>query len=240
MPEIYLGQETVSYSIRESRRARRMSLKIDAQNGLQVILPAGVAPDDSLEAILREKAGWILRHLDRLAADNPPRHYVSGERLPYLGEMLSLEVSPTQHAKRTTVARQAGLLRVRLRGGIAAAERGQAVRAALESWYRQQARSYLPERACHYAALYGFSYHKLSIKGQRSRWGSCSRQGNLNFNWRLMQAPPEAVDYVVIHELCHLRELNHSPRFWALVEACCPDYRRWVQWFRQHQARLFW
>jgi predicted metal-dependent hydrolase len=84
----------------------------------------------------------------------------------------------------------------------------------------------------------GVRYDRIAIKGQSTRWGSCSSKRNLNFNWRLMMAPPGAVDYVIIHELCHLKELNHSPRFWALVAQHCPDYRRWERWLKVNIARL--
>lgn len=87
---------------------------------------------------------------------------------------------------------------------------------------REEARGLLTARTAHWAAALGVKYNRIAIKSQRSLWGSCSRRGNLNFNWRLAAAPPEVLDYVVIHELCHLLELNHSKRFWTHVAAACP------------------
>ena len=86
--------------------------------------------------------------------------------------------------------------------------------------------------------MHGFKYEKVRIKNQKTRWGSCSSKRNLNFNMRLMMAPDEAIDYVIIHELCHLRELNHTPAFWRLVEACCPNFRHWRDWFKKYGASL--
>ena len=86
--------------------------------------------------------------------------------------------------------------------------------------------------------MYGFKYEKVRIKNQKTRWGSCSAKRNINLNLRLMMAPDEAIDYVIIHELCHLLELNHNPAFWALVESCCPKYAHWKAWFKQHGPRL--
>lgn len=96
----------------------------------------------------------------------------------------------------------------------------------------------IPERAAHYAALLGVSFGRVTIRAQRTRWGSCSAKGNLNFNCLLMLAPPEVLDSVVVHELCHLRELNHSPRFYALVRGVFPDYDRCHRWLRENGDTL--
>ena len=112
------------------------------------------------------------------------------------------------------------------------------VRAALEAWYRRQAQTAFRARLEQLIKPYGFVYGRVSVKGQKSRWGSCSRQGNLNFNWRLLLAPPAVLDYVVIHELCHLKEMNHSARFWQLVARTCPDYATHRRWLRLHGREL--
>ena len=103
---------------------------------------------------------------------------------------------------------------------------------------REGAREIISARAAHWAAALGVKYNRIAIKSQRTLWGSCSRRGNLNFNWRLAAAPPEALDYVVIHELCHLRELNHSRKFWAHVAAACPDYKQHRRWLRLNTAAV--
>lgn len=100
------------------------------------------------------------------------------------------------------------------------------------------ARELINARAAYWAAALGVRYNRVSVKAQRTLWGSCSRRGNLNFNWRLAEAPPETLDYVVIHELCHLREMNHSKRFWAHVEAACPDYMARRRWLRLNGTAL--
>ncbi len=112
------------------------------------------------------------------------------------------------------------------------------IRAALEAWYRRQARTIITERLVYWNTQYGFTYQRVAIKEQKTRWGSCSRKGNLNFNWRLLLAPLSILDYVVIHELCHLKEQNHAPRFWALVAQSCPDYRERRRWLRIHGHEL--
>lgn len=98
----------------------------------------------------------------------------------------------------------------------------------------QEAKKDIPERARHFAPLIGVSYGGITIRNQKSRWGSCSSKGNLNFNCLLMLAPPEHRDYVVVHELCHLKEMNHSKRFWSEVEKILPNYKESVRWFREN------
>ena len=109
-----------------------------------------------------------------------------------------------------------------------------AARAAIQSALSRRALARIREQLNTYAPRIGVSYGRVAIRDQRSRWGSCSAKGNLNFNWKLIMAPPEALTYVVIHELCHRIEFNHSPRFWALVQAQMPEYEAWKKWLKQH------
>lgn len=111
-------------------------------------------------------------------------------------------------------------------------------RSSLEKRYRETAKEYFPKRAAYYAALLGVSYDRIRIAGQKTRWGSCSSNKTLSFNWKLMLAPPKVLDYVVVHEICHLREMNHSPRFWALVESLMPDYKQQRKWLKENGHTL--
>ncbi|MCM1264216.1 MAG: M48 family metallopeptidase [Butyrivibrio sp.] len=111
-------------------------------------------------------------------------------------------------------------------------------RAALERRYIEAAREYIPKRVAYYNPMTGGSYNKISIRSQKTRWGSCSSKGTLSFNWRLMLAPPAILDYVVVHELCHLTYMNHSAEFWKLVESVFPNYRVTRKWLREHGNEL--
>ncbi|MBS4026276.1 MAG: M48 family metallopeptidase [Clostridia bacterium] len=106
------------------------------------------------------------------------------------------------------------------------------------SWYRQQANEAIMLRVRYYSEKVGVAYNTVRIKDQKTRWGSCSAKKNLNFNWRLIMAPPEVLDYVVVHELCHLIHLNHSPAFWQLVKNQLPDYSRHKRWLKDQGATL--
>ena len=111
-------------------------------------------------------------------------------------------------------------------------------REGLERRYRQAAKEYIPRRADYFAQRIGVSYERIRIAEQKTRWGSCSSRGTLSFNWKLMLAPPKVLDYVVVHELCHLIEMNHSPRFWKLVEEIIPEYKEYRKWLKENGNTL--
>ncbi len=110
--------------------------------------------------------------------------------------------------------------------------------AAFAAWYKAQARGLVEERVRHFAARYGFSYRQVRITSARTRWGSCSSKGRLCFTWRLVMAPPECIDYVVVHELAHLRVANHSLAFWHVVSAILPDYKARRKWLHDNGRLL--
>jgi predicted metal-dependent hydrolase len=186
--------------------------------------------------VLADKARWIAATLQRVAREAEqvvPRRLEDGQTLPFAGRTLRLALYAGAPAGRYRAVLEGEALALRIHD-----LEQETIRRALEAWYRQQARTVFGERLATYNAVYGFTFGRVAIKEQKSRWGSCSRQGNLNFNWRLLLAPLPVLDYVVIHELCHLKELNHAARFWALVARACPDYAARRRWLRQHGRTL--
>lgn len=112
-------------------------------------------------------------------------------------------------------------------------------RELLEKWFRKEASLILKEKAQEFARLLSVIFKEIHIKDQRSRWGSCSSKGNLNFNWRIVMAPEPVCDYVVIHELCHLKHMDHSESFWQLVETVCPEYKQYKKWLKENGGLLY-
>jgi predicted metal-dependent hydrolase len=215
--------EPVVYQVRRSDRARRVRVTVDATRGVEVVLPRR-APEREAAAAIRELRPWIER---RVAELEGARAAVAarGDTVPYLGRTLAL-------------LGERGRSRVARRGDVLVVPVGEARTPALERWYRRAARSEIAprlERAC---ALAGTSYTGLTIRGQRTRWASCSRSGAMSFNWRLLLVPEAVLDYVVWHEVCHLEVHDHSPRFWRLVAARSPGYREHVRWLRVNGPTL--
>ena len=227
-------EAAIPYAVQRSARARYARIEVDAA-GVRVIVPQRM-PLREVAPFVAGKQRWIERTLRRYRqaeAEAPRVELVDGGSVPYLGEELSLRVRVEPGRVRPHVARRGGDLRV------AVGEPGEAaVREALERWYRRQARAEVAPRLDAAAARAGTSYTRLSIRGQRTRWASCSSQGAMSFNWRLLLAPPEILDYVVEHEVAHLEVLGHSRRFWALVGRRCPDYRRHERWLRRYGSTL--
>ena len=237
---VTLNHGPLDYTLRVSGRARRVRLVIQPGGALEVVAPHA-ASLARVEAALHEHEGWIIRtreRLARVAPIAPPEPLAHGRLLSCAGRTLRLSLRGGASEGHFRIQVAEGVLTLTLPSLADAAQTEALARAALERWYRRQARIVIEERLAHWNARYGFTWTRVAIKEQKTRWGSCSRQGALNFNWRLLLAPLPALDYVVIHELCHLREPNHGAGFWALVAQACPDYRAWRLWLRQHGHEL--
>ncbi|MFI5271838.1 MAG: M48 family metallopeptidase [Ktedonobacterales bacterium] len=229
---VQLAGRAIPYTLRVSARARRLRLVIRPPGALEVVAPRNTS-QVRVVAALHEKAAWVLATLDRIAREAQPAPLATGASLAYAGRQLTLAIQSGAPAGHFRAHLRDDTLTLTVADGAQ-----QTLRAALETWYRRQARELFRERLDACNALYGFPFGRVAIKEQKSRWGSCSRAGNLNFNWRLLLAPLPVLDYVVVHELCHLRELNHSPDFWRLVARGCPDYAAHRRWLRQHGRTL--
>jgi len=235
MPVIELKGRSIAYRVRTSLRAKRVSVRYSLRGGLEVVYPKGLRQPDPA-ALLHERKDWILSAIDKFGdaqAKLPSRQYREGETFLFRGASYQLKLENDASRRQITVCLADDVLKLFLPAS-APKDKGDRIRGAVESFYRGQAKIYLPSRVRVLAATHGFTYEKVRIKNQKTRWGSCSAKGNINLNLRLMMAPDAAIDYVIIHELCHLRELNHSSAFWALVESCCPDFRHWKAWFKEH------
>ena len=187
-------------------------------------------PEASIEPFLHRNRAWILRHTARLAriAELIPRRWPYGTTLPYHGQEHVVELS--EFAGRSHIERTPdGRLVVRMkRPALDGARR------MLRQWYQGQAAAWLPQRVQALGPTLGVTWRQVSIRNARTRWGSCSFTGRLNFNYRLIMAPSEVIDYVVVHELLHRKELNHSNRFWALVARHYPGYQEAKRWLKQY------
>jgi len=223
---------TLPYRIRRSDRALHARILVDA-DGVQVVVPRRF-PLRNVEPFVQEKRPWIERTLRRMReseSEFPPPRIQAGGEIPYLGERLGLNIRTEGSRSRAHVSRHGAELRVALPPAVE-------LRKALEGWYRRQARSEVAVRLDAAVARAGQSYSTLQIRGQRTRWASCSTSGAMSFNWRLLLAPEEILDYVVEHEVAHLDVQDHSARFWRLLGSRSPRWREHEAGLRRHGHAL--
>jgi predicted metal-dependent hydrolase len=216
--------EDLAYTIRRSPRARRVRVCVDPHAGVEVVLPARAAHREAALAVA-ELRPWIERRIAEASAARARLQPPPGT-VPFLGAPLQLRPQPG----RSRAHRSGDEL-------LVPADPAQQEH-ALKRWYRTQARAHVTPRLDLATETLGRPYTQLSIRNQRTRWGSCSASGAMSFNWRLLLAPEPILDYVVWHEACHLVVMDHSRRFWSLVERHVPAYREPRRWLRQNGAAL--
>ena len=209
------------------RRARRYILRVRPDGTLRVTVPRGGSRREA-EAFVAENQQWIERERQRVGVEHAPVQWHAGSEILLRGVVVPIQLAHTAGEcvihygdRRLVTSDSAGL------------------RATIEADLKQLARVELIPRLHELASQHGLSAGAVTIRNQRSRWGSCARNGNIALNFRLVQMPPEIRDYVLIHELMHLRQQNHSRRFWRLVAAACPAFRDAERWLRTSGRSLF-
>ena len=208
-------------------KRKTLALIVETDGTLTVRAPLRMKEAD-IQRFLTEKQDWIKRKQSQVSkVALPSRQYMDGETFLYLGKEIPLRIVPDR--------KPALVMDTVFKLTKSAQPQAESVFIA---WYKAQARSILPERVSHFSRNYSFAPAKLRISSARTRWGSCSAKGTLSFTWRLMMAPLDVIDYVVVHELCHLKELNHSRAFWMQVESILPDYKARRTWLKKQGGAL--
>ncbi len=216
------GEPPVEVILRRSARAKRISLRVSGVDGrVTLTLPHHASEREAL-AFAREKAAWLRGHLERREEETGVGH---GIALPYRGQLL--RVVPGRGRAVTLTGDE-----------IAVPGNPERAGARLQGFFKEMARERLAEASDRYAAALGRDYARITLRDTRSRWGSCTADGGLMYSWRLIMAPDTILDYVAAHEVAHLAEMNHSPRFWAQVERLYGDHRPARRWLKQHGAGL--
>jgi predicted metal-dependent hydrolase len=212
-----LDEQCIEYTLKRSLRRRSITFVVD-EDGLRVGAPWH-ATQHRIESLLDKHARWISRKLGEWRARRPPPFtWREGTAVMALGEPLTLAFDPARPA----TARDGNLLCV-----TADEQTGSGVLAArVTAWLRSTAQTWFEQRAAHYAPVLGVPLPAIHLSNAKSRWGSCHPDGRVRLNWRLIQMPPDLIDYVVVHELAHLREPNHSQSFWRWVASVLPDYQQ--------------
>jgi predicted metal-dependent hydrolase len=236
MAEYRAGRKRVTNSdeiragvvLRRHPTARRYLLRLDPEGQVVVTMPLRGSPKEALDLVAKHRE-WIERQQARrkaqpaYAADWRP-----GTEILFRGEVVALAVEQARGLPMARVASESFKI----------ADLGMNLRRPVEQWLRRLALAELPPRVKELAERHGVEVGRVSVRNQASRWGSCSATGTISLNWRLIQVPPPVRDYIILHELMHRREMNHSARFWRLVQAVCPDYRASEAWLKAHSRRV--
>jgi predicted metal-dependent hydrolase len=229
--EATLAGRTVKYLLKQSTRIRGYRLEIRQGTGLIVVVPKKYS-QAYIDELLTKKSRWISRHLPSDTPRQMPlftKEADHGDKIPFMGRWLQIaRIAADGHEEPTGVTGSKLLI----------STDGQGMAAALEKWYRMQASAIFRDKADVFKGQMGVDYQRIFIRGQRARWASCSHQRNLTFNWKLLFAPEHIIDYVIIHELAHIKHMNHSRDFWNMVAGHCPRYKEYRKWLLAHEEQM--
>ncbi|MHB8063687.1 MAG: M48 family metallopeptidase [Ruminiclostridium sp.] len=233
---ILIGDKELKYTLLRSNR-KTVVIAIENDGLVRVTSPARVS-ENYINQLLQKKSSWILKKLvdveNRVAITNKAKVFEDDESFCYLGKEFKLKLFRSSNIRKPTVSLAGENIVITLPNAYEAEK----LNNVLKRWYVEQFRLVIEERVKHYSAIIGVYPQKVTIKEQKTRWGSCSGRGNINLNWKLIMASMEVLDYVIIHELCHMKEMNHSKEFWKLVEGIFPQYKKCRVWLKENGDRL--
>lgn len=209
-------------------RARRYVLRLGPDGWARLTVPRGGSVTEARRFADRSQ-DWLARQLQRLAGRPVrPKEWSVGTEILFRGEPVKIALSNSGSANEIQLGSEL----------VKANNPANDLRPVIGKHLWRLAAHELPPRVLEYAALHQLPVRRVSVRSQRSRWGSCSRRGTISLNWRLIQTPSHVQDYIILHELCHLREMNHSVRFWREVERVCPEYETAERWLKLHSSLL--
>jgi len=227
---LQVGSRTVPLMVVRNPRARRYLLRLRSDGTARVTIPRGGSRTEA-DSFIRRNHDWLHRQLENLhAKPRLPLAWHIGTEIYLRGEPVRIEAQNPDGASPGTVRLGTETLSVK--------DTQANLRPAIERHLRALASRELPSRVAELAAQHQLKVLRVTVRNQRVRWGSCSRHGAISLNWRLIQLPQFVSDYIILHELAHLRELNHSHRFWAEVERLCPTYRDAEKWLKVNRQLL--
>ncbi len=223
-----VGGRRIPVAFIRNPRARRYVLRLRPDGSARVTIPRGGSAAEARRFAERNRE-WLERELQRLAARSErPKEWFIGTEILFRGDPVKIEAG---------VNGESGTIRFGVES-VKVANPAVDLRPAIERHLRRLAAKELPPRVLEFAALHRLPVRRITVRNQRSRWGSCSPRGTISLNWRLIQTPPRVRDYILAHEIMHLREMNHSSRFWREVKRACPEYETAERWLKQHSSLL--
>lgn len=234
MDYINFGTKRIDYTIKWGNRKKTLAINVTLASQVIVLAPNDFSRE-KIKTIVKKKALWILEkqeHFKRLTMLFPEKEFVSGEQILLLGRKYRLKIMEENYSSIPKLSGRRILIYVH--SNLAPEDRREIIKDALIRWYFAKSTKIIKQRITRYGKLLDLFPKKIIIKDQKKRWASCSGDGILRFNWRIATAPISIVDYVVVHELCHLKVKNHSSDFWKLVSLAIPDYQKRKDWLKNN------
>ena len=225
MAEITIGDKTIQYTLTRAKR-RSIAASILPDGTVAVKAPI-LVPEFIIRQFLKTRSEWLLSHVEKRLS-NPGKNLVpteSGEYMNFFDQMMLVIITENKEAAKTRLYKVNHTFQIIVPQKLTGARRKKEILRVIHEWYKLNMKPALEIRIARYAAIMGVTYERVRVKDVSSHWGSCSVDRNLNFNYRLGMLPVEIADYVIVHELCHLTEMNHSAAFWNLVEKYMPNYK---------------
>jgi predicted metal-dependent hydrolase len=238
MDFIQFGNKKINFQIKRGNREKSVAIHVRPGAEVTVLAPRKLY-EEKIRMILQKKARWIIEKQELLRNhrdSNPAKEFVSGESFPYLGRIFRLKLLKSSAGSNGKCKLINGRLLVETDGKRDNESEKAAVRKALVEWYFEHAENKIRERASRFALQIGKRPRSVEVKNQVKRWGSCSGNGKIRFNWRIIMAPISVIDYVIVHELCHLIYPQHSFQFWQKVQSIIPDYKKRRNWLKRNDV----
>lgn len=233
---IEVDNKAIDFAL-EYRKRKTMSIRIDHTGGGLVVAPKGLSQDKVIE-LLKSKSKWILNKLkevEEIGYKKVQKEFVDGELFMYLGENYPLHIEIYDGIKKPEISIIQNRIYIRTPKNDP-----ELLKNAMEKWYREECLMTIKQRVDCYKEFVGKEPNNIKVKEQKKRWGSCTSRGDILFNWRCIMAPIEIIDYIVVHEICHLTHMNHSKMFWQLVESIIPDYKEKRDWLKKYGVFMNW
>ncbi len=240
MDHIQYGNRKIVFKVKRSNRRKTVGLYIDPEKGVIVHSPQFLRADEISE-IVRKRAQWIIekqKFVRNHSQLNSVKEFVSGEAFPYLGKQYRLKVKKVALEKEASCKFVNGRLLVEIDRQLDGKRVKGIVKTALMKWYLERAEEKIPQRVKLYARQIGAWPERVEIRNYDRQWGSCSHNGIIRFNWKIITAPVTILDYVIVHELCHLIYPNHSAQFWQKIQTSIPNYKNRRNKLKEHSPRI--
>ncbi|MGG0577514.1 SprT family zinc-dependent metalloprotease [Priestia aryabhattai] len=240
MPTFQYGTTAIEYDIEYVDDKKDVSIIVEWMEGIRLIAPKGIT-DTQLEGIIQKKAPTIfnkLREINEITEPPLPKEFVSGEKFSYLGRNYRLKVYKENGLKKANLAFMRGRFIATVPSKMDKVEKNKQLLQLFKDWYLEHGTVKLKSRLELYCAKMGVTPHNVQLKEQKFRWGTCTQDGNIYLNWRITMSSIPIIDYVLVHELAHLKYMNHSNDFWNFVRSILPDYEQRKEWLRVNGPTL--